>query len=216
MTGERARGAVVAQVVAAVAVAVGVVMMMLGLRPASAPEPSAPVAAVTATTPTSLAPAPRGTATAATGKAAAQVRVPVRLAIPSLGVDARLHGEHVESDGGLSIPEDPQVIGTWSTGDDPRWGTLVLAGHVNYRGELGALHELADVKRGAVIELVGDSGERGRWRVVDVDVRHKEDLPTFPVDGARRLAIVTCGGPVVRTPKGRGYRDNVIAWAEPA
>ncbi|GAB48467.1 class F sortase [Mobilicoccus pelagius] len=69
---------------------------------------------------------------------------------------------------------------------------------------------------GAVVDLVGAAGRTESWRVEALKVRHKDALPSFPSDGPRRLALVTCGGPVVHTAHGRGYRDNVMVWAAPA
>ena len=138
--------------------------------------------------------------------------------IPDLGVDAPVRRETVTADGELVVPGDPRVIGSWH-GEPARAaavGTLVLAGHVDSRGDLGAFHPLSRIGPGAVVDLVDAAGRTESWRVEALEVRRKDALPAFPEDGPRRLALVTCGGPVVHTAHGRGYRDNVIVWATPA
>lgn len=146
---------------------------------------------------------------------------PARLRIPALGVDAAVRAESVTATGELVVPGDPAVLGSWTAGEAGEAsaapdGVLVIAGHVDMRGDLGALHDLAEVSPGTQIDLVGAGGGVEHWRVDALEVRGKDDLPDFSATGPRRLAVVTCGGPVVDTATGRGYRDNVIAWATPA
>ena len=96
-------------------------------------------------------------------------------------------------------------------------GTTLLAGHVNVAGEgLGALSELHRVEPGALVVTTDAGGAARYWRVEALLVRAKNDLPPFPQDGPRQLAIVTCGGPLEHAPGGNTYRDNVIALAAPA
>lgn len=91
----------------------------------------------------------------------------------------------------------------------------MLAGHVSVDGSLGALHDLARLRAGAIVLTTDDDGRLALWTVTALVVRHKDELPSFPLTGARRLAIVTCGGPLLSTSAGRTYRDNVIAYATP-
>ncbi len=90
-----------------------------------------------------------------------------------------------------------------------------MAGHVDTRGDPGALHGLHAVAPGALVATTDASGHHRSWTVVTLQVRRKEDLPVFSAAGPRRLVLLTCGGPVQRTRTGLGYRDNVIAVAEP-
>lgn len=152
------------------------------------------------------------------------VLLPAAVTIPDLGIEAPLRPETVTG-GELVIPGDPRVLGYWHGAlgrggavdeEVPERGTLVLAGHVDVNGDLGALHQLSRVEPGMVVTLRDADGRDEDWLVDALEVRHKEDLPEFPADGPRRLAIVTCGGPVVSGAGGRSYRDNVIAWATPA
>lgn len=203
----------------------GGALVAAAFRPApAAPEPAhtfdlrPSTAAVGATgSPTA------GVGTAPTGGRGGQPRPqapvgdPVRLEIPSLKVVAPVRRERLAAGGDLVVPGDPHSVGSWHGAPDTAAsaGTLVLAGHVDSEGDLGALHPLSAVAPGATVELVDAAGRVESWRVDALEVRRKEDLPDLPASGPRRLALVTCGGPVVRTGHGGGYRDNVIAWASP-
>jgi hypothetical protein len=148
---------------------------------------------------------------------------PDRLQIPSLGTDAPIVDESAPG-GDLVIPGDIHSVGRWVDGaslSDPN-GTVVLAGHVNYTGiGNGALHNLYEIAAGAEIATVDSAGHRTYWSVVALQVRAKSDLPPSLSDptGARRLEILTCGGPLLHINGSDGgyntYADNVIVSAVP-
>lgn len=143
---------------------------------------------------------------------------PDRLLIPSLGVDAQVVPEPVAVHGELVVPGDPLVVGRWTDGApvDGEVGTTLLAGHVNVTGlGLGALSRLHEVNAGTLIITTDAAGRPRQWAVDSLIVRTKDALPPFPPTGERRLAVVTCGGPLLDTPQGRSYRDNVIVFAAP-
>ncbi|MBW3086780.1 hypothetical protein KEM60_03009 [Austwickia sp. TVS 96-490-7B] len=142
---------------------------------------------------------------------------PNRLVIPSLGVDAQIRPEHVDPSQGLVIPGDPGQIGRWVDGPDltADRGTTVLAGHVNLADRPGALHALHRIAEHAQVITTDAAGRRHQWHVDALVVRAKTDLPQFSSQGPRRLAMVTCGGPLLRLNGVDTYRDNVIAFAVP-
>lgn len=144
---------------------------------------------------------------------------PDRLLIPSLGIDAPLVAEGLDTRGNLVVPGDPGTVGVWDGGPQlgAAEGTTLLAGHVDVAGMgPGALIGLSRVAPGAWVITTDGLGRGRAWRVDSLVVRGKDHLPAFPATGVRRLAIVTCGGPLLRTPSGNTYRDNVIAFAMPA
>lgn len=140
------------------------------------------------------------------------------LAIPSLSASAPLDFLGV-ADGELLLPE-PSRLALYEDGSypgDPH-GTVLVAGHVNSH-ELGrgALFELSKIKPDAAIWVTGQDGRGYEYRVTTLTMLDKEALPQdiFTRNGEARLVIVTCGGRVVSTPKGRFYESNVIATAVP-
>jgi sortase (surface protein transpeptidase) len=153
------------------------------------------------------APQPRATAA-----------VPVRLAIPDLGVDVALDPVGVDADGQLQIPDDVDRAGWYRFGPVPGGpGNAVVAGHVDDAEQgLGALAPLREAAVGTEVVVSDDSVRINRWRIVSRELIAKETIPLdtlFSRSGSARLVILTCGGPFdVAT---RHYRDNVVVVAEP-
>lgn len=142
---------------------------------------------------------------------------PNTLYIPSLGVQAPLEPETAQA-GALVIPGNPHTV-AWYSGSpaiSDTAGTTLLAGHVNYESTQGALYPLSTITPGALIIVTDAAGNASRWLTVSLQVRDKDDLPVFPATGPRRLALVTCGGALLETERGRSYESNVIAEAIPA
>jgi Sortase domain len=140
--------------------------------------------------------------------------------IPSLGIDAPL--DPVTRDGAdLQIPTDVHHVGRF-TGGAPvisKAGTTLLAGHVdNYDQGPGAFYPLHDIAPNATVYVSDSHATVTAWRVVSLQVVAKNEIPggLFDARGPRRLALVTCGGPLDHSSSGNSYRDNVVVTAVPA
>ena len=83
---------------------------------------------------------------------------PVRVRIPSIGVDASVRAEGLAPDGSMAVPPVREV-GWYAPGSAPgdEQGSAVLAGHVDYDGVRGAFFDLRSLP----------DGQRGR--------RHRRD-----------------------------------------
>jgi len=178
--------------------------------PAPPPEPSAQ--------PSPRPALPRVATRNAAPTVAAQRPAPVRLAVPSLGVDAPVEPVGVRDDGQMALPEDVDRLGWYRFGPVPGGeGSAVLAGHVDdLRQGLGALAPLREAQPGAEVLVTDADGTATRWEVVSREVIEKQALPVdrlFARWGPPRLTLVTCGGPFL--PEVGGYRDNVVVVAEP-
>ncbi|MGY1619211.1 class F sortase [Geodermatophilus sp. SYSU D00691] len=146
------------------------------------------------------------------------VPAPVRLTVPSLGIDAPVEPVGVAPDGQMQIPDDVARAGWYRFGPAPGGaGNAVLAGHVDDAEQgLGALAPLREAAPGTEVVVTDAAGTTTRWRVVSRELISKQQLPLaelFARDGAPRLVLVTCGGPF--DPGSRSYRDNVVVVAEP-
>jgi sortase family protein len=148
--------------------------------------------------------------------------------IPSLCTHGRLVGTSQQPNGALTIPSDVHEVGLWDKGASiarpdggaVARGTTLLAGHVDSQGQgRGALYDLYRLKAGALVYVVDANGYVSSWRVSALQAVLKAKLPAAVFAGPagpRRLAIVTCGGPVEHVEGvGNTYRDNVIATAVP-
>jgi hypothetical protein len=149
------------------------------------------------------------------GAAAVEVP-PTRLAIPDLGLTARIVPVGV-SGGQMEVPPEPDVVGWYRFGPglDAPAGSTVLAGHVDTaeRGR-GAFFRLRELQPGARLELSGADGQVRAYRVVAREEYRKSAVPLaryFDRDGVARVTLVTCGGPF--DAASRHYRDNVVVTA---
>lgn len=142
-----------------------------------------------------------------------------RLFVPSLGVYASLTSEHTVN-GLMTLPSDLWKVGR---NDDTAAlsasaGTTLLSGHVNYSGRPGALHSLTSLRAGNRAWTTDSDGGLQEWVVTDAREYRKKALPQdlFSREGPRRLALVTCGGPLFQTSDGHWhYRDNVVVELAP-
>jgi hypothetical protein len=162
-----------------------------------------------------------GGAAASVGRAASASgdRAPVRVRIPTLGIDAPLTPSVVDvANGVLGVPDDIRRPGWWRDGAVPgdRAGAVLVAGHVDSatRGA-GAFFGLQTARRGTRVELRTRNGRTKEYRVVSVRLMPKEKLPAdiYSRRGRPRLVLVTCGGPFDEAR--RHYRDNVVVTAVP-
>lgn len=142
--------------------------------------------------------------------------------VTALCIDAPIVPEAIRGNE-LLIPDDVHQVGLWAQGAglSATTGTTLLAGHVNFVGQGdGAFADLYKAEPGMAIALVDAAGRPTRWRTVSMTVVTKSTLPPAVfagTGGARRLILVTCGGPVDFVPGyGYSYRDNVIVTAVPA
>jgi hypothetical protein len=145
------------------------------------------------------------------------VPAPDRVTIASVGLDLPVRPVGVAADGQMELPADPAVVGWYRFGPAPgdREGSVVLGGHLDSRQYgVGPLVRLRKLRPGAVIEVRSADGAKVRYRVEGVRDVDKQKLAVgelFARTGARRLHLVTCGGPY--DANGGGYRDNLVVTA---
>ena len=179
-------------VVAAVAVAVAAV-------PSATPStPARPVRTVTLSSASAL---PAG--------------VPVRLRVPSAGIDTALEGVDVDAAGALAPPPDDALAGWYRQGPAPgETGPAVLTGHVDGVSGPAAFFGLRDVAVGDPVTVARADGTTVRFTVTRVARYPKVAFPTAavyaPTPGPE-LRLITCGGTFDRAA--RSYRDNVMVYA---
>lgn len=149
---------------------------------------------------------------------ARRTRPPIRLRVPSIGLDATVRPVGVGDDGQMRLPADPRVLGWYRFGPAPGGrGSVVLAGHVDSRrfgvGPLAALQTIAVGER---IEVATGSDEVRFYRVDSIETFDRQALPAtvFARTGPERLRLVTCTGPYL-TDIG-GYQQNLVVTGVPA
>jgi sortase (surface protein transpeptidase) len=145
------------------------------------------------------------------------VAVPVRLRIPSIGVNTRLEQVGLDPDGTIAAPHDYQTAAWYSQGPRPgQPGPAILLGHVDSKTGPAVFYGLATLKPGA--EVLVDRADKSTVRF-QVSGRIQVAKTRFPADLvyaptlAPALRLVTCGGKF--DYKSGHYRDNVVVTAVP-
>jgi sortase (surface protein transpeptidase) len=123
------------------------------------------------------------------------------------------------TDGVLDVPADINAAGWWRGGSrigDP-FGSTLLAAHVDSLTQgLGPYVELLSVQSGDRI-VVRTAKLRQVFRVRSLRVVDRESLIEatwiYSPRGARRLTLVTCAGPYVRSAG--GYQNLAVVTALP-
>jgi hypothetical protein len=147
-------------------------------------------------------------------------RAPVRVRVPSLGIDAPVSAAAIDiAHGVLGAPASIMRTGWWRDGATPgaRSGAVLITGHVDSaEGGTGAFFALRRARTRDRVEVRTAAGRTVAYDVVSVRTYPKGALPTsiFSRRGAARLVLVTCGGPFDHASG--HYRDNVVVTAVPA
>jgi hypothetical protein len=145
---------------------------------------------------------------------------PERLSVPDVDVVADVVPVGLAPDGSLEVPDDPDVLGWWSSGAVPgsREGSTVVAAHIDAAdGGTGPMLRLVGAPVGTALDVTTTAGTAVTYRVVERRTFPKVDgLPRdlFAVDGPPRLVLITCGGVFDRADG--HYADNVVIIAAPA
>lgn len=140
---------------------------------------------------------------------------PVRLRIPSVGLDAPLAAVGLDRTGALSVPADFAVAGWYSGGPRPGDpGPAAIVGHVDSRDGPAVFFRLRDLAPQDRATVDYSDGSRVEFRVYHRAEYPKDAFPTVAVYGntvSPELRLITCAGPFDRSL--RRYANNVIVWA---
>jgi hypothetical protein len=156
----------------------------------------------------------RGTAAPRAGR----VSRPVRIEIPSIGVDAPLIRLGLNRDRTLQVPADFSKAGWWTGGARPgQPGPAIVAGHVDSYSGPAVFYRLRDLRRGATIVIDRRDGTRARFTVLGSEEYPKSRFPTARVYGSTpgpTLRLITCSGAFDRSTG--HYVDNTVVYADAA
>nr|WP_221203466.1 class F sortase [Modestobacter versicolor] len=168
------------------------------------------------------APAPATTSATATSAPVAVLPAvlaasrPVRVQIPSIGVDSELMDLGLQGDGTLEVPPTGFPAGWFTGAPTPgERGPAVIAGHVDWAGSPGVFSALRDVAVGDEITVQREDGSTALFRVVEVGQYPKDAFPTAAVYADLEhagLRVITCGGDF--DPAARSYLDNTVVFAD--
>ena len=145
----------------------------------------------------------------------AKASEPVRLRIPTIGVDAPVQPLIVDQNGVLPPPDTNEGTGWWRDGPEPgESGPAVIAGHLDsYLGPAVFLR-LTDLTSGDRIFVNRVDGTTAEFTTQRIERHDKNAFPTDAVYGDTpdaQLRLITCGGEF--DYQDRRYHDNIIVYA---
>jgi Sortase domain len=141
--------------------------------------------------------------------------LPVRLSIPSIGVDTRLESLELLADHTLAAPRHWAVAGWYSAGVRPGdAGPAIIAGHVDSVSGPAVFFRLGQLRPGAVVLVRESTGSTLRFVVDSAASYPKDHFPTEAVYGPTplpELRLITCTGDFDFSA--HSYRDNLVVSA---
>jgi len=198
---------------------------------ASVPASSAPASSAPASAPVSDSPmdsvlpsAPDVPSSVATAAELANLPVakpmsksiPVRVQVPSIGVDSTLMDLGLLADGSLQVPPVAFPAGWYTGAPTPgQLGPAIIVGHIDWAGVDGVFYRLHSLLPGAEIDVTRADGSTAVFRVLSVHEYAKDAFPTKLVYGNTAysaLRLITCGGAF--NTKAHSYEDDIVAYAE--
>jgi hypothetical protein len=141
---------------------------------------------------------------------------PVRVVIPSLGVDARVLTVGLDERGAIAAPPIGQADrAAWYAGGPApgQDGAAVIVGHVDDERGPAVFHRAGELPPGARIEVTRRDRAVVVFEVTEVRSYDKSYLPAEVYGDGREpaLRLITCGGRWVGGET--GYTDNVVVFA---
>jgi hypothetical protein len=143
---------------------------------------------------------------------------PVRLSIPSIGVNTSLMNLGLNADGTVQTPplSRNSVAGWYELSATPgAAGAAVMLGHVDSAAYgAGVFYRLGALNPGDQVQVQRQDGTVAVFRIDRVAEYPKSQFPSSLVYGQTSysaLRLVTCGGSFDTST--RNYRDNIVAFA---
>jgi sortase (surface protein transpeptidase) len=143
---------------------------------------------------------------ATTTQAAGDVIQPVRLSVPSIGINASIEQVGTLSNGDMATPgQNPWVDAGWySDGPHPgERGSAVIDGHLDKPGGLPAVFwYLRNIHVGDAVFLTEKDGKQLRFHVTRIAYYAPQEAPLQDIFGNRSgtyLNLITCAGDWIPT-----------------
>ena len=147
-----------------------------------------------------------------------QVRVPVRIQIPRIGVDAPVESVGVNGRGAMAVPSVYTAVAWYKHGPAPgESGNAILAGHLdNSRGTPAVFAQLKNLRRGDRIYVSGKDNNVLTFAVTGSELYVYTDSPgdaVFTSMGDAQLLLITCEGEW--DPVAKSYDKRRVVYAKP-
>jgi sortase (surface protein transpeptidase) len=145
--------------------------------------------------------------------------MPMRMVIPTLGVNAKIEYVGVDKDNNMDIPKDPQNVAWFKPGTIPgNPGNAAINGHLDWYGVKEAVFFHIDkMKPGDRIYVRDDKGRDRAFVVTKQQVCTWNNCPLMDIFGptsSTRLNLITCNGTFDRAQQ--NYDKRLVVYSEAA
>lgn len=182
----------------------------------SAPTATGTVAPAALAAPTPLVPTATIPPPAPTATAIPRAGQPVRLQIPSIKVNAAIEHVGLTASGDMDVPKSYDNTAWYEPGPRPgEVGNAAIAGHVDSKTGKAVFWDLAKLKPGDEVFVVGDDGATRRFVVSAVASYGRTDAPLQQIFGpttAQHLNIITCDSTSTFDRAKGEYAANVVVY----
>lgn len=144
-------------------------------------------------------------------------REPVRLSIPSIGLDTAFGDAlGLNPDQTVEVPDSFEEVGWYKYGPTPgELGPAVVLGHVDSKAGPAVFYSLGQLEAGDAIEITREDGSVAVFEVTKLERYEQEGFPTALVYGDidhAGLRLITCSGTYERGIQ--RYSHNLVVYAE--
>jgi len=145
------------------------------------------------------------------------VTVPVRLAIKTIAVDAKVNPTGLTVNGDMAIDSNPQELAWYQLGPKPgEVGNAVIAGHYGWKdGVASVFNDLNRMKPGDVISTYDAAGLAVDFAVTSIRMYNPHDDATqvfVSTDNKAHLNIITCQGSWNNSQ--RTYSERLVVFTD--
>lgn len=149
------------------------------------------------------------------GRALPRARLPIRLKIPVIDVNAEIQNVGVTQAGEMAVPSNAFDVGWFELGPRPgEKGSAVISGHVDgKKGEAGVFKNLYKLKKGDKLHIKDDKGTSTVFVVQEkriYDPGYAEEV--FSLNGKAHLNLITCDG--VWDGAKKSYSKRLVVFAD--
>lgn len=145
--------------------------------------------------------------------------LPVRLIIPTIGVDAEVQyvGLAESGTGAMGVPSNFTDVGWYKDGVRPGMrGSAVIAGHYNGKNTPRAVfYDLNTLKVGDEVVIMSAERIEDIYFVVKIETYDYDAVTTdvfISTDGKKRLNLITCGGDWM--PESKLFNKRTVVFTE--
>lgn len=145
------------------------------------------------------------------------VGVPVRIMIPSIGINAPIERVGLKPDGSMDVPKDPMNTGWYELGPRPgEIGSSVIDGHVDWwYGAPAVFPNLRNLKAGDSITIQDEFGTTFSFvvretRTYNATANASDVFASY--DGRSHLNLITCAG--VWDYNSSQYSNRLVVFAD--